>query len=290
MNKIWKKEFIKKANGKRRERQKGQWDSRRWKNGVCYLVLFVLCFAGGRLTAARQAVRADNMARTGKLAIVIDDFGYNGEGTAEMLALPIPLTAAIMPFSEFSAENSAAAEAAGKEVIIHMPMESLTGLPEWVGKKGVFCNMSEADIKAAVAEAFDIVPNAQGMNNHMGSAIMEDERCLGFVMDVLQERGCYFVDSMTTGKSKASVLAAERGVPVLLRRVFLDSTDDKEKVKKNLRFAAEVALNEGEAVAIGHVGPEGGSITVEAIHELIAELEGLGIQFVTAGELLEGRG
>lgn len=256
-----------------------------WKSGLCYLLLFCFCFAGGRLTAARQAVKASNMASNGKLAIVIDDFGYNGEGTDEMLALQIPFTVAVMPFSENSVEDAEKAEAAGKEVIIHMPMEPLTGKREWVGENGIFRNMSEEEIKARVEEAFSILPHAVGLNNHMGSAIMEDQACLGAVLDVVKEKNGFFMDSVTTANSQGKVLAEEKGVPYLARKVFLDSTDDVEVVKKNLRKAAETALKDGEAVAIGHVGPEGGKITVEAIQSLAPELEEAGITFVTASEL-----
>lgn len=256
-----------------------------WKKGLCYLLLFSFCFVGGRFTAARQASRVSNMSHCGKLAIVIDDFGYNGEGTDEMLALPIPLTVAVMPFSEYSKQDAEKAEAAGKEIIIHMPMEAYKGKPEWVGKKGIFRTMKDEEIKASVDEAFSILPNAVGMNNHMGSAIMEDKRCLGVIMDGIKERDGYFLDSVTTAKSQGKVIAEEKGVPYLARKVFLDSTDDIEVVKKNLRKAAEIALKDGEAVAIGHVGPEGGNITVGAIESLIPEFEKAGITFVTASEL-----
>lgn len=258
-----------------------------WKKGLFYLLLFAFCFAGGRFTAARQALRVSNMSPCGKLAIVIDDFGYDGEGTEAMLALPIPMTAAVMPFSDFSKEDVEKAEASGKEVIIHMPMEALTGNPEWVGKKGIFRTMKDEEIKAAVDEAYSILPNAVGMNNHMGSAIMEDERCLGVVLDAVKEKDGFFLDSVTTAKSQGKTLAEEKGVPYLARKVFLDSTDDIEVVKKNLRKAAEIALKDGEAVAIGHVGPEGGTVTVEAIESLIPEFEKKGITFVTASELVK---
>lgn len=256
-----------------------------WKNGICYLLLFSCCFAGGRVVAVKQAVKASSVSSCGKLAIVIDDFGYNGEGTDAMLALPIPLTAAVMPFSEHTLEDAEKVQAAGKEVIIHMPMESLDGKPEWVGEKGIFRNMDDEGIKARVEEAFTILPDAVGMNNHMGSAIMEDERCVGIILDVLKEHEGFFVDSVTTAKSQGRALTKEKGVPLLARRVFLDSTDDVEVVKKNLRKAAEIALKDGEVVAIGHVGPEGGNVTVKAIECLIPELEKAGITFVAASEL-----
>ena len=64
--------------------------------------------------------------------------------------------------------------------------------------------------------------------------------------------------------------------------------ENVEVVKANLRKAAEVALEKGEALAIGHVGPEGGMVTVQAIRELIPELEEAGITFVTVSQLARG--
>ncbi len=255
-----------------------------WKTGMKYLVLFGLCFFGGRLIASEQTERVSGEKR-GELAILIDDFGYCGEGTEEMLALPIPFTAAVMPFSKCSEADAAAVRQAGKEIFIHMPMESLTGKKEWVGEKGVFRSMTEQEIQDRVKEAFAILPDAAGMNNHMGSAIMEDERSLSAVMEVLREKNVLFVDSVTTAKSLGRKIAGEKGVPFQARDVFLDSTDSVEVVKANLRKAAEVALEKGYALAIGHVGPEGGKITAEAICELIPELKAAGITFVTVSDL-----
>ena len=255
-----------------------------WKTGMKYLVLFGLCFFGGRLVASEQSERVSGEKR-GELAILIDDFGYCGEGTEEMLDLPIPFTAAVMPFSKCSEADAEAVRQAGKEILIHMPMESLTGKKEWVGDKGVFRDMTEREIQDRVKEAFAILPDAAGMNNHMGSAIMEDERSLSAVMEVLQEKNVLFVDSVTTAKSLGRKIAGEKGSPFQARDVFLDSTDSVEVVKANLRKAAEVALEKGYALAIGHVGPEGGKITAEAIHSLVPELEAAGITFVTVSDL-----
>lgn len=259
---------------------------RNWKKGLYYLAVFGLCFLGGR-TAAQLQERDLSVSgeKKGELAILIDDFGYCGEGTEEMLALPIPFTAAVMPFSSCSEADAEAVRQAGKEIFIHMPMESLTGKKEWVGEKGIFRSMSDEEIRQRTKEAFSILPDAVGLNNHMGSAIMEDRRSLSAVLDVIKEKNGIFVDSMTTPKSLGKITAQEKDVLFLERDVFLDSTDSVEQVRKNIRQAAQVALEKGEAVAIGHVGPEGGKITAQAIRELIPELEAAGIVFVSVGQL-----
>lgn len=219
------------------------------------------------------------------VAIIIDDFGYSGEGTNEMLALNIPITAAIMPFSDKTAQDSAAVIAAGKEAIIHMPMESLTGKKEWVGDKAVTTTMTDDEIKNRVLEGLNAVPNAVGINNHMGSKIMEDERSISAVIEEAAEKGLIFIDSKTTPNSKAKSACMEKGVPYLYRDVFLDSTNDINVVKKQLLKAGDIAIKKGTAIAIGHVGPEGGKITAQAIKELAPELQKKGVEFVTVSQL-----
>ena len=147
--------------------------------------------------------------------------------------------------------------------------------------------MSDEEIKQCVEQAISIVKGATGINNHMGSAIMENERCFSAVMDVIAQRGLIFVDSMTTAGSVGDAVCHKKGVSILKRDIFLDSTDDVNVVKKQLMQTAEVAKEKGYAIGIGHVGPEGGNITVAAIKELAPVLEQQGIVFVTVSQLQE---
>ena len=166
-----------------------------------------------------------------------------------------------------------------------MPMESLTGKPEWVGDGAVCRGMSAAEVRQCMEAAYCAVPQAAGVNNHMGSAVMEDANTLGCVLDVVREKGGVFVDSVTTAESKCDTLAGEKGVPLLERDVFLDSTTEKSVVEERLREAADIAKTKGSAVAIGHVGPEGGVLTAKVLAEMAPELEKEGIRFVTVSEL-----
>ena len=88
-----------------------------------------------------------------------------------------------------------------------MPMESLTGKPEWVGDGAVCRGMSAAEVRQCMEAAYCAVPQAAGVNNHMGSAVMEDANTLGCVLDVVREKGGVFVDSVTTAESKCGTLA-----------------------------------------------------------------------------------
>ncbi len=233
------------------------------------------------------AATAVTEEKKGYLAVIIDDFGYDGAGTDDMLTIDVPFTAAIMPFSECTAENCKKVTEAGKEAIIHLPMESKTGKKSWVGDKGIFMDMSAEQIKEVVNDAFDAVDIAVGVNNHMGSAIMESEEKLSSVMEVVAERNMIFVDSLTTGNSKGKAVAEKNNVAYLERTVFIDSPDNIDVVVNQLKKAADVAKEKGYAIAIGHVGPAGGKTTAEAIKRAEADIESMGVKFVTVSQLNE---
>ena len=101
-----------------------------------------------------------------------------------------------------------------------------------------------------------------------------------------KDRNMYFLDSLTTAKSVGEEVAKEVGVPYIKRDVFLDSTQDIKQWKKYLR-AAEIAKQKGTAVAIGHVGAEGGIVTATALNNLYKQLENEGIKFVTLEEIIQ---
>lgn len=221
------------------------------------------------------------------VAIIIDDFGYDGDGTDEMLALDIPFTAAVMPFLEASVVDAEKAHNANKDVIIHMSMDSYTGKKAWLGPRAITTDLSDETILQMFDEALGELKWAVGMNNHMGSKITEDNRIMKDLLTVLSQKDLVFVDSMTTSNSVSNKIAQEVGATVFQRDVFLDSTQDQSKIEQNLLELGDKAIKKGYAVGIGHVGPEGGKVTAAAIKKIAPELEKKGIEFVRISQLKE---
>lgn len=219
------------------------------------------------------------------VAIIIDDLGYNGSGTDELLALDTPLTVAVMPFLESSSMDAQKFHEAGKDVIVHMSMDSHTGKKSWLGPKTITTDLTDEAVVSILIEALDEIKWAVGINNHMGSKITEDSRIMKSILTTTNQRGLVFIDSMTTANSVTEELAKQTGSQVFFRDVFLDSTQDQSIVEENLLLLGDKALKKGYAVGIGHVGPEGGKITVAAIKKIAPQLEKKGISFVTISQL-----
>ena len=155
------------------------------------------------------------------IAIVIDDVGYSLGQLEEFLSFPGPITFSVLPNLQFSSESARLIFAAGKEMILHLPMEAMNGNDP--GPGAIRSGQNDREIRRLLDASFSQVPQATGMNNHMGSKATADEGVMEVVMDYLQSNGRFFLDSRTTAASVGSATARDYGVPYLERDVFLDN-------------------------------------------------------------------
>jgi uncharacterized protein len=214
-----------------------------------------------------------------RLALIVDDCGQWIETERGFLALGIPLTMSVLPDVHYTATIAREAAAAGKGVMLHLPMETVSGLNPGPGK--VTTEMTDAQIDAQVEDDLAQVPQAAGVNNHEGSKASADPRVMRDVIGVLAKHGnLFFVDSRTSADSVGEQIAQAQGIPTAGRDVFLDNRESVDYTVAQLREAAAIAKRNGSAIAIGHPRPT----TLEAVKIMIPELQNAGIQLVLAGE------
>ena len=198
-----------------------------------------------------------------RLVLVMDDLGQSMPAVRRLLDLPYPVTFAIWPDSSHAREAALAAHAAGREIIVHQPMEPL-GYPKVKpGPGALMAGADEAFIEEQIRKAFAKVPYAVGLNNHMGSRFTQNGAGVRAVLRVLRAKNMLALDSVTHPASQFYAEGLRHGLPTLRRDVFLDVTAKREAVLQQLRKAEKVALLTGHAVAIGHPLPE----TLAALQE-----------------------
>lgn len=221
-----------------------------------------------------------------KAAIIIDDFGGGTGGVKDFLEGDIPITAAVMPFSEKSREHAVWAHKNGIEVMIHLPMEPKKGKRSWLGPKPITVDLSPEEVRNRVEEAIKSVPYAVGLNNHMGSLAVENEEIVRTIVQVAKEHKFYIIDSGTSPKSKFSEMTKELGVPLLKRDVFLDDISSSSHVRKQMIRLAKVTEIKGSGIAIGHVGITGRVCSV-GVYESMGEFKMRNIKIVPVSELFK---
>lgn len=227
--------------------------------------------------------------KSGRLAIVIDDFGLQRKGVYEILTLDCKLTAAVMPFLEYSEEDAEDALENGKEVIIHMPLQATThDRASHLGPRPIKIEDSAQDIKEWVSDATTSIPEAVGANIHMGTLSSTKENIIRPLMEELKAKGLFFLDSKTSSKSVCRSMAEATGIRFCENEVFLEhESKSKGYIKKRLKKAMKIAQETGKCIAIGHVGYEGGVVTAEAISELLPEFSENHVELVFLSELVE---
>ena len=233
--------------------------------------------------ATPKAEPEEPVAALPRMAIVIDDFGYaQPELVRRLCAQPIPFSAAVLPFQEFTQESARIVHDAKKEVMLHLPMEPV-GYPapgKDPGPDAVMYDLAEADVRARVRKALLDVPWRKGVNNHMGSRITPDKKRMTWVLQEIKRAGCFFVDSRTEKESVAFDVAESLGIPSIQRKVFLDDDKAYEAIAKQWQRALAMAEKDGQVLVIGHIYPE----TVEALEKLVPRARQT-VRFVKASDL-----
>jgi hypothetical protein len=233
----------------------------------------------------RTTARALPEAREARLAIVIDDVGYSLSGLKQFLLLPYPLAFSVLPDLPHSREAGRLIAAAGKELLVHMPMEPASGSNP--GPGAVLSVQSDEEILALLDRSLERLPQAVGLNNHMGSLATADRRVMGVVLGFLRGRDLFFLDSRTTADTVGPELAGRLGVRLLERDVFLDNENSAAYIEAAMRRGVRTAQARGSAVLIGHVQ------NVELAGELkrlLPQLAGQGVELVAPSVLAaEGR-
>ena len=191
-----------------------------------------------------------------KLVIVIDDIGENHTVLKGLLKLSIPLTFAVWPNASFTRASVELISQNKRDLIIHFPMEP-KGYPAVnPGDDALFVSMTPDEIRKRVTENLNKIPEAIGVNNHMGSKFTSHEPGMEVALTEFKRHGLFFLDSLTSGKSVGRKSARIAGIPFYERDIFLDNVKDVTAIVHQLKKTERVAHRKGYAIAIGHPYPK----------------------------------
>jgi len=217
-----------------------------------------------------------------KLAIILDDMGYDRSAADAAFALQFPITLSVIPHLPHSAEVAEEAYRRGDQVLLHLPMEAEAGETKAEPielRVGMKADQVERDLDSML----ETVPHAAGVNNHQGSRATADAKLMGELMPALRRRGLFFVDSRTTAATVAYDAAERAGVRSASRKVFLDDTANRAAILSQIDLAARDATRDGFAIAIGHPHPA----TIAALVEAAPRIEASGVTFVFVSQVVQ---
>jgi len=217
-----------------------------------------------------------------RIAIIIDDLGYHLANGTRAIELPGMITYSFLPGSPRAQYLANRAHAAGKEVLLHLPLQAHSS-EQRIEPSEINLDMSRAFVEDTFTQALNAVPHVAGINSHRGSLLTRHPGHMTWLMQEIAKREqLFFVDSYTTHHSVALQIAEESGVDAARRDVFLDPDRSPETVAREFERMKEVARQRGQVVAIGHPYPS----TLELLERELPRLIEEGFELVSVSEIV----
>ncbi|MBT5194663.1 MAG: hypothetical protein HOM07_20135, partial [Rhodospirillaceae bacterium] len=169
-----------------------------------------------RPTWQRFAALTPPVEGRARVAIVLDDMGLSQFRSDRAIALPRPVTLAVLPYGNHLHGLVARARTAGHEVMLHLPMEPNARDVD-PGPNALLTGLTVTELDRRIAANLGRLNGYVGVNNHMGSRFTASGREMRRVMVALKKRNLLFLDSLTTGRSTGHQLARQFGIPTVVR-------------------------------------------------------------------------
>lgn len=233
----------------------------------------------------RDAIAFSDDRRKPLIVVVIDDMGIDRPRSRRVTELPRPLTLSYLPYARDLAEQATAARSRGHELMLHLPMEPLSGGAD-PGPNALLTNLSLDMIRRRTVAALDSFSGYVAVNNHMGSRFTTWRPGVETSLREMKGRGLAFLDSRTHADSVGGLVAEELGMPNVDRHVFLDDVMTIDAVRRQLAETEALARRQGFAIAIGH--PH--DVTIQALAEWLPGLSGKGFVLGPISAALRRRG
>ncbi len=247
-----------------------------------YRHLCFLAFAFPFLVSPVLADSSENQIPI--IAILIDDMGDDYQVGIKAILLTGNLSYSFLPNSPHTTSLATIANDAGKEVLLHLPMESID--EKALSPNDLTLDMTETQFVTRVEQDLLSVPMAVGVNNHKGSLLTQHPGHMVWLMRVLKANGnLFFIDSLTSVSSIAGQVATEVGIANTTRNVFLDHYSDMESINENYEKLIRIAKKTGAALAIAHPRKN----TLKYLEKRLVQIEADGVRLVSVSEIIKNK-
>jgi len=216
------------------------------------------------------------------IALIIDDIGYSISRARHFLELGVPITFSILPKLPNSINLSHEIKSRGHEIMLHQPMEPCNPSLD-PGPGALYAGDGEEHIMRVIEENISEIPFAAGINNHMGSKFTALSDKMYHALRIVKEKNMFFVDSLTSNHSKGFATARSLNMAAAHRNIFLDNVVEESAILYQLLKLAEIALEHGSAVGIGHPFSE----TASAIKTFCSRFSDSRVSLVHISEVIK---
>jgi len=216
-----------------------------------------------------------------RIALIIDDIGYSRSKARQFYRFGIPITFSVLPRLPYSAGLANEIYGRGQEIMLHQPMEPYNATFD-PGPGALYIGYRLEQIVRIISENIAEVPFITGVNNHMGSRFTSSQKEIGRALRAIRHQGLFFIDSVTSRRSKAYQTARRLRMAAARRDVFLDNQQDESQIMSQLLKLKDCAQRYGNAIGIGHPYPE----TARALGQFLKYVDLTDVSFVHVSRIL----
>jgi polysaccharide deacetylase 2 family uncharacterized protein YibQ len=192
-----------------------------------------------------------------RIALIIDDVGYNIPLLQKFLRTNLKLNYAVLPELKQTLKSMQLIKEYGQTLLLHLPMEPKN--PVLMGKVRsdfILTEMTHREISEKMIKYLTKYDLIDGINNHMGSKATADEKTMNYLSKVIynfniqNNRTIFFIDSYTSAKTVVYESCKKNKVPCLESKGFIDNNNDSEIIFNELIKKFEILSD--KSIVIGH--------------------------------------
>ncbi len=217
--------------------------------------------------AASRPLPEDDTIR---IALIIDDIGYDKKMAMALHTLEPNISFSVLPWSPFGRVISRMLADRGAEIMLHLPMEPMEYPSVNPGPGALLTSMPPDMLIAQLEKNLKEVHGVSGVNNHMGSMFTTQSNQMNQIFTILKKEGLFFIDSRTAKNSQCRASARLLQVRFAERDVFLDNVQEVDYITGQFAQLKKIAKKHGAAIGIGHPYPA----TLETLKIELPKLKG----------------
>jgi polysaccharide deacetylase 2 family uncharacterized protein YibQ len=203
-----------------------------------------------------------------RIALIIDDLGYDRDMAIAFFQLDLPLTFSVLPMAPYGDAIVQEANRRGRELMLHLPLEPKDYPSLNPGPGALLTDMDDQEIRTTLEADLRQVAGSRGVNHHMGSYFTERKDKMEIVLGELKKRRLFYIDSRTTKDTVALEMARKMGLPAARRHVFLDNELSPRRIRFQMERLLGIAKRSGTAIGIAHPHEETLQVIKEYQHRL----------------------
>ena len=188
------------------------------------------------------------------LGLLVTGLGIDRAATAAAIAgLPADVSLSFNPEAKDLAAWIEAARAFGHEALVDLPLQSKEKRD--LGANGILTGFNADETARRLDAIAKAAPAVFGFAGDGGAALLLDDGATAVLTGEIARLGLAFIDTSGEPMSQTLTAAKENGLAAARSAITLDARPSRTAITERLAAAAEVAQEEGRALAVAKVSP-----------------------------------